>query len=142
MKIRIIILIVFIVTNLCGCGIVRGIYSGIAGHYMGGLEEARENSVAKVFNYSIDECFDKVLAILDSEAIDAIVLKIDRRNYKIMTSVSRPLLQDVDESVFYANNVDVGLFFTQEEQQKTKLEIVSLSSLFVEHTAEKIFAEL
>ena len=142
MKIGIILLIVFIVTNLCGCSILSGISRGIAGHYMGGLEEARENGIAKVFNYNIDECFDKVLAILDSEAIDAIVLKIDRRNYKILASVSRPLLQDVDESTFYANNADVGLFFTQEEQSKTRLEIASLSSLFVEHTAEKIFAEL
>ena len=142
MKVRVILVIFFIVTSLCGCAIFSNVAGSIAGNYMKGLERARASGKSKVFNYEIDECFDKVLAILDSDAIDAIVLKIDRRNYKILTSVSRPILQDVDESIFYANNADVGLFFTQEEQSKTRLEIVSLSSLFVEHTAEKVFAKL
>jgi len=142
MKIGVILLIFFVVAHLYGCGMLRSISSGIAGRYMAGIEETRGSGQEQVFNYDIDECFDKVLAILDTAAIDATILKIDRRNYKILVLVSRPMMDDVDDSIFYANSVDVGIFFTQDSQDKTKVEIVSLSSYFAEHTADKIFPEL
>ena len=142
MKIRVILLIFFVVAHLCGCGMLRSISSSITGCYMAGLEEVRGSGQEQVFNYDIDECFDKVLAILDTAVIDATILKIDRRSYKILVLVSRPMMEDVDDSIFYANNVDVGIFFVKDGLNKTKVEIVSLSSHFVEHTADSIFPEL
>ena len=126
---------------LCGCTIFSNITDNIAGNYMSSLERIRADGKTKIFNYEINECFEKVLAILDKEIIDAEILKIDRRNYSILLLVSCPMMEESD-SIFYANSADVGIFFTPESADKTKVQITSLSSLFVDHTAEKIFSKL
>jgi len=133
--------ILYMIVSLCGCTIFSNIADNIAGNYMSSLERIKADGQTKIFNYEINECFKKVLAILDEEIIDVKILKIDRRSYSILLLVSRPMIEEAD-SVFYANSADVGIFFTPESANNTKVQITSLSSLFVDHTAEKIFTKL
>jgi hypothetical protein len=50
-------------------------------------------------------------------------------------------MEDI-EGVFSANSADVLILFTPQNDKSTKIEVNSLSSLFAEYAADKIFKEL
>jgi hypothetical protein len=120
-----------------GCAVV----SNISGNYMSRLERTKDYAKVEVFDYPLDECFNKVLAFVRKKEAGMEVLKINRRKYSMLLWVSRPMPEDVD-GTFPVNTADVAVFFKAEGPDKTTVQINSLSSLFVEYSADKIFAEL
>ncbi|MBL7130316.1 MAG: hypothetical protein ISS45_02760 [Candidatus Omnitrophica bacterium] len=135
-------LIFFIVVTVCGCAFSRKVVDNIAGNYMGGLKSDKANSKSEVFIYGLDECFEKVLAILNGKAIDTTILKTDRSNYSILVLVSSDSMLEDDDRVFDANSADVGIFLTKVGPRTTRVEIRSLSSIFTNYTAKQLFLEL
>ena len=139
-------LLVICVGAIClsGCAIAKNITEGVVGDYIGNLERSRANGKSQTFDYKIDECFNRVSSILNYEKSNAEILKIDINNKSILAVVSRATLhgEDNSDNVFDMNTADVGIFFTKEGESKTKVEVCSLSSLFVDHTAEIIFSKL
>jgi hypothetical protein len=122
---------------LSGCAILRN----ISGNSMSVLQRVTHKAQSDIFDYTLEDCFQKVLAFLKSERIEAEILRIDRRNYSILALVSRPSLENID-GTFAGNCADVAIFFMAEGNNKTKIRINSLSSLFAEYTLDKIFNEL
>ncbi|MDD5618728.1 MAG: hypothetical protein PHG69_06510 [Candidatus Omnitrophica bacterium] len=121
-----------------GCAVL----SAIRGNTLPRLERTKDNAKSEVFDCTISVCFEKVLDFVKNKMPDTEILKLDRRNYSILLLVVRPMMEDVDDSVFAANSADVAIFLAYAGDNKTKVEINSLSSLFVDYTAEKVFAEL
>ena len=140
---RNIVTILFVVTIISGCTIIRNISENISGNYADGI---KKNSVAisksQVFDYKIDDCFLKVLNIFETGQINSKILKVDIYNYSILALVSRgKMLEEVD-TIFDANSADVAIFLSEESSGKTKVDIRSFSSLFAEYTAEILFEKL
>jgi len=113
-----------------GCSILHSATDTIMGTYSKGLERQRDKAIVKTVDLGIDECFEKVLATLDN--IDADVLKVDFYNYTIFTVVYKH-----DYS-----GADTKIFLTSESDQKTKVEIIALSTSIKEFAADRIFSEL
>jgi hypothetical protein len=132
--IKYILVIVFL---LNGCAVL----SHISGDSTSKLESLPQSPFQQVFDYNVDDCFNKVLAFLKSQDSGVKVLKVNKYTYYILALVSRPTMEDID-GTFSANNADVLILFTPQNDKSTKIEINSLSSLFAEHTADKIFKEL
>jgi hypothetical protein len=129
---------------LCGsgCSVPQRIADDVAGTNMGRLQREDVKGISQEVGQEIEECFDKVLAILNSDIIEAELLKIDRRRHSIMALVSRGSeLEDV-ESVFDENSADVGIFLVSAGPKATRVEIKSLSSITADYAAMKIFPEL
>jgi hypothetical protein len=129
-----------------GCSMPRKVVENTLGNYMDGLNNDDVSSLSQIFTYEIDDCFEKILAIVKDSAIDSVtdvvVLKIDRRNYSMLILVSRePSLEDVD-SIFDADGADVGIFLSSVGPDSTRVELRSLSSVIADHTAVKLFPEL
>ena len=132
------ILPLLLIILIYGCSTIKGIGESIVGTYMGGLEKARANGKAEVFDYTIGDCFDKILIILDD--IDAKVIKMDIHNYKILAVIYRAVeIEDVDSDV---NTADVGFFLTQGERGGTKVEISCFSSVFLKYVSDTMFSKL
>lgn len=122
-----------------GCVILRN----ATGSSISVLWRVKDYAQSEIFDYGIDDCFEKVLAFAKKGMEGTDILKIDRRKYAILLLVSKPTIENIDiDGKFEPNNADVVIFFTREDDNKTKVEINSLSSIFVEYTAEKIFAQL
>ena len=130
-----------IVILLSGCSMIAGIGDSILGTYMGGLEKARSKGKFKVFDDKIGDCFDKALIILGQ--MDAEIIKMDIHRYKIMAVVNREPLSEIDQAeVEKVNTADVGIFLTEISDGKTKVEVSSLSSPFVNYVSEILFSKL
>ncbi len=136
----------FLATNILaiiflfsGCVVLRN----ITGSSLSVLQRVKDYTQSQAFDYEINDCFQRVLAFAKDEMAETEILKINRRKHAILLLVSRPTFESIDmDGKFTPNNADVGIFFTQEGANKTKVEVNSLSSLFAEYTAEKIFAKL
>jgi len=122
-----------------GCSMLKNVPEIIVGDYMGSLEKARQKGQSKIFDCKIDDCFDRILVILSQMQAD--ILKTDIFGYKIMAVVSRKPLSKV-ENENNVNTADVGIFLSQTSDGKTKVEVSSLSSIFVNYVAETIFSKL
>lgn len=120
---------------------VRDTSDTIAGTYLKGLERNRENGTSRAVNYSIDEAFERTLNIL--VAMKAKVMRVQSQSYSILAVVSGgPMLDDSIDSTFDANAADVGIFFTEEGPQRTKISLSCLSTSILEYTANTIFSKL
>ncbi len=123
-----------------GCTLTRDISDNITGSYLKGLERDRESGVSRIVNYSIDESFERTINIL--LAMDAKIMKVESENYSILAVVSGgPMLEDSIDSTFDANTADVGIFFSAQGSQRTKISIRCFSASILEHAAKKIFPE-
>jgi len=122
---------------LSGCAVV----DNIVGNSASTLERLPQSPYKQVFNYNVDDCFDKVLKFLKGWDAGARILKVNKYTYYILASISRPTLEEI-ESTFPANNADVIILFTPQDDKTTKIEVNSLSSLFAEYTMDKISNEL
>lgn len=135
-----VVLFLFAITSV-GCTLVRDISDNIAGTYLKGLERKRENEMSRVVNYSIDESFERTLNIL--LAMDAKIMKVESESYAILAVVSGgPMLEDSIDSTFEANTADVGIFFSAQEPQRTKISINCFSTSILEHAANEIFSKI
>lgn len=138
----VILLISLISIGCLGCSLPRQIVENINGNYMDGLYSAKAQSLSQVCLYNIDECYAKVLDILNSNVIDAKVLKKNKYGYYILALVSADKSMEEIDSVFDANSADVGIYLSKVGPETTKVEIRSLSIVFVNYSAKKIFPEL
>lgn len=135
------VLILLLTMTSVGCTLVRDTSANIAGSYLKGLERDRENGVSRVVNYSIDESFERTLNIL--LAMGAKIMKVESENYSILAVVSGgPMLEDSIDSTFDANSADVGIFFSAQGSQRTKISIRCFSTSILEYTTNKIFSKL
>jgi len=134
--------IIFVCLILSGCAIPKNIVESISGNYMGGLKGDKASSISQVYVYSIDECFEKVLSILEGSVLKASILKKNKKSYSILALVSQQSSLEEIDSTFEANSADVGIFMTKVGPGTTKVEIKSWSSIISNYTAKKLFAEL
>ncbi|MFC1709292.1 hypothetical protein ACFL2J_04460 [Candidatus Omnitrophota bacterium] len=125
-----------------GCSIPKRVAEHVSGNYMGRLEKDDIQGISQIVTLEMDECFQKVLALLKSNIIELEVLKIDRRNNSIMALVSQEATLDDIDSVFDENSADVGIFLVSAGPRTTKVEVRSLSSAIADYTAMKIFPAL
>lgn len=140
------LLIMFCVIFLfSGCSMIsritRGATRNIAGTSISALERVKDGVQSSVFDCGVDDCFQKVLTFVKGKMEGVQVLRIDRQAPALLLLVSRPTLEEI-EGDFAANVADTAVFFIKEGVNKTRIEISSLSSLFAEYTADKIFSEL
>ena len=127
--------------GICGCGIFKNITDSVTGRYIKGLEQQTEKAKSQIFDYGITDCFGKITHIL--EDMQAKILKIDIYKYSILASVSREGMEEEDDDiVFDTNNVDVGIFLTEEGPDKTRVKISCLSSVFLDYSSQAIFSKL
>ena len=113
-----------------GCATVSEPFKKTWGSSTKALEEARPRAAVKNFGCGWKECFDKVLE----------VAKL--RNLTVFISdPKKPLivLMGIPGSI---NTTEVGIFFSEPETGKAKLEIVSLSPTAQEATAKLLSKEL
>jgi len=123
---------------ISGCSTIKGIGEGILGTYIGGLERARADGKAEVFDYAIGDCFDEIIIILNE--IDAKVLKLDIYGYKILAVVYKAV--EIEEEQEDVNTADVGIFLTKVGSRKTKVQINCFSFSILKYASETIFAKL
>lgn len=122
--------LVFGVMLFSGCAMLKNPVDNIVGSYDGGLVRARNKAKVQVFNYDIDKCLESALFTLDE--MDAQILKVDFYKCSIIALVSKT---ETDEA-------DVGIFFTEEGKNQTRIEVSSLSTAYVDFVADKIFTDL
>ena len=134
--------IIFVCLILGGCAIPKNIVESISGNYMGGLKSDKASSISQVCVYPIDECFERVLSILEGSVLNASILKKNKQSYSILALVSQQSLLEEIDSTFEANSADVGIFLTKVGPGTSKVEIRSWSSIITNYTAKKLFAEL
>ena len=124
-----------------GCALVRDTSDTIAGTYLKSLERNRENGTSRVVNYGIDEAFERTLNTL--VAMKAKIMRVQSQSYSILAVVSGgPMLDDSIDSTFDANAADIGIFFSEEGPQRTKISISCLSTPILEYTVNNIFSKL
>lgn len=134
------ILAALFVFAICGCTFIKDVSNNISGSSLKGLERKKENSISQVFDCEISDCFDRVVNILGDMHCE--ILKIDVEKYSILSLVWAGEMFEQVDSIYEANRADVGIFFTEEEPGKTKVEINSFSTFFIEYTAKRIFSRL
>ena len=141
-RLTVIVLVSFIVSIVSGCSLPRKVAENISGNYMDGLGRVEAASRSQVCLYGIDECFQKVVDVLNSPAIDATILKTDKRNYSTLVLIAGETPLEEIGSIFEANSADVGIYLTKIGQETTKVELRSLSSTLVDYAAKRIFPVL
>ncbi len=124
-----------------GCSSVVEITKVIWGSSTRALENARADAIVRVYDCSISDCMDAVLALARDAKDKKIVSKADDED------LEQPATEELSGNAFdifihnrvkqhivlmgVKGNVDtteVGIFFTQAGQGRVKLEISSLSS--------------
>ncbi|MFH1507455.1 MAG: hypothetical protein ABIG46_03360 [Candidatus Omnitrophota bacterium] len=117
-----------IICFLTGCAIVRDMPRGLAGLSTRAVENAREDALASVFDYDYDTCYKKTVDIL---------VQIQAYVY------ARPAKKDMLAIyVSSSDTTEVGIFFAKVGQNKTRVEISSLSTPAKERLSKRIFAML
>jgi len=114
--------------SLAGCEHLMEPTKTLWGSSTRALEHARGDATVKTFLSGWEECFDKVLEIATEN--DLTVFVSDRHNLRIV-------LMGFSGSI---STTEVGIFFSEGETGKTKLEIVSLSP-DAQAAAAKLFSE-
>jgi hypothetical protein len=114
--------------GLCGCASFKESMKGFAGVSTKALEEERKNAVEKSFALDYFSSYTKVTDIL--KEIGAYIYEQDVKKHMIAIYVSE---QDT---------TPVGLFFTEVEKDKTKIEVSSSSTNAKENISKKVFKAL
>ncbi len=115
---------------ISGCATIKDIPKGIAGISTRVLEESRKDALKKTFAISYDDCYSKVKLILGQGDFPAHIYAENAKKKMIAIYLSA------------TDTTSVGIFFTQESQTNTLIEISSPSIYAKEETAKKIFTGL
>ena len=132
-------LILLVSLPLCSCAPVAETTKTLWGSSTRALENARTEAISKIYSCTIDECFDGALSL--------------GRNYENLKPINDKFydvfLQDRIKSHMVVmgikgnvNTTEVGIFFSQISETKTKIEITSLSSNAKQKVADALFEEL
>ena len=111
-----------------GCTSIKEAGEGFLGISTKALEEGRKDSITKTFDYDYFTIFTKVLDILKSSG--AYIYKEGLSERMIAIYVSRE------------DTTPVGIFFQEIAQNKTVIEVSSLSTYAKELIAEMVFSQL
>lgn len=114
-------------TILSGCATIKDIPKGIAGTSTRVLEETRKDALKKTFSLSYNEGYAKVKEILNQQAISPYIYADDSKKKMIALYLSS------------TDTTSVGIFFTEESEKSTLIEISSPSIYAKEEIAAKIF---
>ena len=115
---------------LCGCARIMGTTKETAkviwGSSTKALEESRQEALKKSYPCPYDTCFADVLGIAKKNKLE-VFIKDKRKGHIILMKMPKS-----------EGTTEVGIFFVQEEQDKTTIEITSLSR-DAKLTASEIF---
>lgn len=131
-KVRFILTIVscFLTTGLLGCTTVKEMGKGFMGVSTQVLEEKRPEALKKSFVMSYNDCYVKVKDILNTKDKESPIYAEDFGKKLIAIYFSA-----TDTTV-------VGIFFTQESEISTLIEVSSPSIYAKEEVANRIFSGL
>ncbi len=120
-----------------GCATVKETAKGLAGISTQVLEEKRKDALRESFAMDYDSCYAKVKSILKEK----IMVKEDEKEVE---SQSWIYADDPEKKMIaiYLSEVDttpVGIFFIDEGQARTLIEISSPSTYAKENIADRIF---
>lgn len=113
-----------------GCARVQETAKVIWGSSTRALDEARSESISKVFECNYDDCFREVLKIAELEEFEIFIK--DKFNKHIV-------FMGIKGSV---DTTEVGVFFSEIDGQAVKIEITSLSTNAKKNVAEILFPQL
>ncbi len=108
-----------------GCAHIKEVPKIMWGSSTKDLEGARWQGAFKTFQGSLSDCFDKVLSIAQEEKM-TVFMSDKKKGFIDLMGVAGSL-----------NTTEVGIFLSEPEQGKTKLEVVSTS-----HQAQFTAAEI
>ena len=94
------------------------------------LEKARPSATAQIYQTNPRECFDKILSIAQKEEMK-VFIKNRRKELIVLMGIKGSVV-----------TTEVGIFISQLETTKTKVEIVSLSPQAQETASHIIFSGL
>lgn len=118
------------VVLLAGCASPMEISKTIWGSSTRSLEKARVNGIVKTYNQPVSRCYDEVLkAVTDAQY----TVFIDDKGKSTI------VVMGIKGSV---NTTEVGIFFSETEDNRTKIFVSSLSSNAKRIVADKIFPKL
>ena len=124
------LIVVFAFIVCAGCAQTMEISKTIWGSSTRALEKARVNGIVKIYDQPVPRCYNEALkAAADSE------FKIFIHDKSKATIV----VMGIKGSV---NTTQVGIFFSEMADNKTKIYVSSLSSNAKRIVAEKIFSKL
>jgi len=113
---------------MCGCAALSEVAKRFYGVSTRILEDNKETAIVKVFNYDYSQCYGKTLAILKD--IKAYVYAKDAEKKLVAVYVSEE------------DTTPVGIFFTEEDKNKTRIEVSSPSTYARELISDKLFSRL
>lgn len=129
------VLILCVLALCCGCAPAIEFSKTVWGSSTRALEEARVNGIVRTYDAAVGRCYDEVLKLLKDNDNKETKLKIFIQNKPKATIV----VMGIPGSV---NTTEVGIFFAEMTDNKTKIYISSLSSNAKRIVAEKIFPRL
>lgn len=151
-------ILIFLLLSLAGCSTIQEPFKVVWGSSTRALEKARDNAVRRSFFCAVDQCFDAVLLIAQKQSQQApalpkaeeqTTLKPDKEQTLAAQKAFDIFLQDRKRRVIVILGVpesnpmtEVGIFLTAAGQDKTTLEITSLSTSAKVRAADMLFAQL
>lgn len=124
------IIILFLFGSLVGCAPVIETSKKIWGSSTRSLEEARVNGIVRVYNASVQRCFEETVA--EAKIQEYTVFIADKKKAMIV-------LMGVKGSV---NTTRVGVFFSEVSDTQTKIYVTSLSTNAKRIVADKLYTKL
>ena len=124
---------------LWGCSPIAETVKKVWGSSTQALENARSESVSKVYSCDFDQCFDAVLSLGRNEP------KLKSTNKKFFDIFLKDPVKGhivVMGILGNVNTTEVGIFFTPVSDRVVKLDISSLSTTAKEKVAKAVFDEL
>ena len=113
-----------------GCARTAELSKVLWGSSTKALEDARVESVSRIYQCGYDDCFNEVLKVAKEEKLEVFIKDKPR---------SRIVLMHVPKST---NTTEVGVFFLGFGPQETKLEVASLSYSARDEAAKILFSKL
>lgn len=105
------------------------------------LENAKPKGISKIYGYKKEVCFRKTLAALKNMGVYLNVVNeqkslIAAMNFKMLENAKAINQRDIKDTT------ELGIFFDEEPNNKTKITITSLSKPWLEKYSKEIFENL
>lgn len=133
-------LLILFVFIFCGCAQLTEFGRVLWGSSVRSMEKVRDQASGRTFECSFDACFDAVLALSPEE--DDL---LESQHQKPFDVFSQDRIRSFIVVMGIKGNVDtteVGVFFTEINDQRTKVDIASLSTSAKEKVEAAVFDEL
>lgn len=124
---------------LVGCSTITEPVKVVLGTSTRALENSRIDAVSETYNCNYRECFNAVLA-LDRKNIE--LQPINEKFFNVFQKSWEKRLVVVMGVKGQVDTTEVGIFFVNDQQDSTTVEISSLSSSAKRKVADAVFAEL